>query len=176
MKKGKYIRTPEMNQKNSLALKRAGIKPPSRLGTKISEKHKEKIRAFMKGKTFTKNKKISETHKQALVKSHLGKPLSIEHRKRVSEAQKGRKAHNWKGGVSPINTRIRMSIEYRLWREAVFARDNWTCQKCGKRGGNLHPHHIKEFAKYPELRFAIDNGQTLCRIPCHQSKHKTRLR
>ncbi len=36
----------------------------------------------------------------------------------------------WKGGVTPENIKARHSIEYRLWREAVFARDNWTCQYC----------------------------------------------
>ena len=65
-------------------------------------------------------------------------------------------------------------IEYRLWREAVFARDNFICQKCSKRGGNLEAHHIKSFKNFPELRFAIDNGLTLC-VLCHnQTKKKLR--
>jgi hypothetical protein len=80
-------------------------------------------------------------------------------------------ATNWKGGITPINVRIRHSIEFRLWREAVFARDNWTCQKCKVRGNILHPHHIKSFSKYPELRFAIDNGITLCKV-CHEELHR----
>lgn len=73
----------------------------------------------------------------------------------------------WKGGVTPINQKIRHSIDYRLWREAVFARDNFTCQHCSKRGGKLNADHIKPFSLFPEVRFAIDNGRTLC-IPCHQ--------
>jgi hypothetical protein len=84
----------------------------------------------------------------------------------------GAKHHNWKGGITPINKLIRHSLEYRLWREAVFKRDNYTCIWCGARSGKgktviLHPDHIKQFAFYPELRFAIDNGRTLC-IECHE--------
>lgn len=80
----------------------------------------------------------------------------------------GSKCHFWKGGISPINKRIRRSLEYLEWRESVFKRDNWTCQNCNARDGReLHPHHIKSFSKYPELRFELSNGLTLC-IGCHK--------
>ena len=68
-----------------------------------------------------------------------------------------------------------MKVEYRLWREAVYARDNWTCQECGSRNGiYLHAHHIKSFAKFPELRFALDNGVILCKV-CHRKVHAGQL-
>jgi hypothetical protein len=59
-----------------------------------------------------------------------------------------------------------MTKEYMKWRGAVLLRDNYTCSQCGQVGGSLHAHHIKEWAKYPEERYNVENGQTLCK-ECH---------
>ena len=65
---------------------------------------------------------------------------------------------------------FRKSEEYKNWRMRVFERDDFKCQVCGKVGGELNAHHIKEFSKYPELRFKVDNGITLC-VKCHKKIH-----
>ena len=89
----------------------------------------------------------------------------------ISLRQLGKNNPAWKGGTTPERTRIWHSIEMRLWREAVFTRDNYTCQKCEQHGGTLRPHHIFNFATYLDLRFDITNGITLC-DKCHQAFHK----
>jgi hypothetical protein len=81
---------------------------------------------------------------------------------------------NWQGGITPTNTLIRNGQDMIDWRNAIFERDNWTCQKCGARSKanqyiRIEAHHIKPFAKFPELRFVIDNGITLCK-KCHSKE------
>jgi hypothetical protein len=65
----------------------------------------------------------------------------------------------------------RRSEMYREWSFKVKRRDGFTCQKCGKRGGVLHSHHIESWDQNPELRFNIENGITLCE-DCHFEFHK----
>jgi 5-methylcytosine-specific restriction endonuclease McrA len=98
-----------------------------------------------------------------------GKTIAYKSKKCVKcKAVRGAKNHLWRGGVTPINKQIRGSAEYKLWRKSVFERDNYTCVFCGSKGVYIQADHIKPFAYFPELRFAIDNGRTLCK-PCHQN-------
>ncbi len=117
-----------------------------------------------RGKEFcSSHRPYSDETRKKIGDSNRGKRRSDEFRKKIS----GPNSHLWKGGISPIHKRIRRTPEYKEWRKAVFKRDNWTCQNCKKRGCELHSHHIKSFANFPELRFDIKNGMTLC-VPCHE--------
>lgn len=93
----------------------------------------------------------------------------------------GRNNPKWRGGITNLNGRIRTCSTYYLWREKVFARDNYRCMRCGDdRGGNLEAHHIKPFYKIMiencisdyEAAMACnelwdtDNGITICE-KCH---------
>ena len=65
----------------------------------------------------------------------------------------------------------RKTPQYEEWRTAVFERDGYRCAICGEVGGRLNAHHIKPFAKYPDLRLDIDKGITLCE-KCHREVHR----
>lgn len=84
--------------------------------------------------------------------------------------QTGEDANQWKGGLSS-GIKFTNSSEGEQWRRAVFERDDYTCQDCGERGGNLNSHHIKPRSEYPELETEVSNGVTLC-IDCHANRHE----
>lgn len=65
----------------------------------------------------------------------------------------------------------RKTPQYAAWRTAVFERDGYRCAICGEVGGRLNAHHIKPFARYPDLRLDVDNGITLCE-ECHKEVHR----
>lgn len=90
--------------------------------------------------------------------------------KEIMRSRKGSNSPSWKGGVTPINKLLRFNNVYKEWRIKVFLRDNYLCKKCGK-GGSLQAHHLNNFSSHPELRYALDNGQTLC-LSCHLAFHK----
>ena len=63
--------------------------------------------------------------------------------------------------------RERNQDKLKQWRESVFERDNYTCQKCGdSSGGSLQSHHIENYLTSEKGRFDVNNGITLCKR-CH---------
>ncbi len=109
------------------------------------------------------------------------KPIKVKKIRRKPDTAHLHKVEVWekirqtmlkkKGGVSTQNAIERHSSKFRIWRTAVFERDNFTCQHCSIRGKYLHPHHIKPFCDFVDLRFDVNNGITLC-SNCHQQEHR----
>jgi len=148
----------------------------AQIGRHHSEVTKKKMSKWQIGRKLSDKtrKKMSDAQKGRL-SSFKGKRHTEETKKILSKLRKGKycgeKSSNWKGGITPKNLKIRNSIEMNLWREAVFARDNFTDQKTGIKGGKLHAHHIQNFAQYPELRTSIENGITFSK-ESHKQFHK----
>jgi len=160
MPKGVYIRTHEIKRKPMTEETKRNISLANK-GRKLSEEHKLKLSIINKGK------KHSIEAKKNMSIAHKNIKLSEEQRRKLSEACKGSKSPNWKGGRSTAERRQYFDINYKLWREAVFDRDLYTCQNCGLSGVYITAHHIKSWKNYPDLRYIVDNGKTLCE-DCHK--------
>jgi 5-methylcytosine-specific restriction endonuclease McrA len=91
---------------------------------------------------------------------------------RLSALHRGEDHWNYKGDEAGYVQRKRLWAEYKEWRRDVLKRDNYTCQKCQKYGGRLTAHHLNNWAEYPDQRFDLDNGVTLC-WSCHWTFHRT---
>lgn len=76
---------------------------------------------------------------------------------------------SWKGGISSMHQRLRRGRMSSIWRKYVLMKDKHCCQICYSKSA-LCAHHIKSFSDFPEERFNVDNGITLCKN-CHKWVH-----
>lgn len=102
----------------------------------------------------------------------------------ISKRMFGKNHYNWRSGISSVNIKLRNFIRSTGWINEIFRRDNYTCQKCNRRGGKLIAHHLIPFSEVREyfnintiedanecdLLFDISNGVTLCE-DCHKWVH-----
>lgn len=148
MPKGIYKRSPELIASITERIKK--IRPPK----EVYKIHSQ----WMK----RNNPMMNELSRKKVGESKIGKARSLITRQRMS------KTIRQKYGLKITSDRrdLMQRIEYKLWRKSVYQRDDYTCQICKKRGGRLEADHIKPFSRFPELRYAIDNGRTLC-VSCH---------
>lgn len=154
-RKGKPVSAKIAEQLRLIGYKKGQVSP--RKGVLVSEDARLKMRMAKLGRPS--NCRWTKEMRQAVSQRLTGKPQPWH---------KGDKSRFWKGGIYPLNLKLRKSIQYRIWRKAVFERDNYTCVWCGdNKGGNLEADHIKPFAKFPCLRFVVENGRTLCKL-CHR--------
>lgn len=89
---------------------------------------------------------------------------------------RGEKNPNWKGGVDRSLRQIEMGrTEYSEWRRSVFARDGFKCMNklCTSGSSKLHAHHILSWKDYPDKRYDVANGVTVC-VPCHKMIHSSK--
>jgi nitrate/TMAO reductase-like tetraheme cytochrome c subunit len=86
--------------------------------------------------------------------------------------KKGFKKENhprWIKDRSKVKTQ-RSIAEMRWWRKEVYERDSYTCQLCFEKGGKLHAHHKAPVVAFPQFKFDVSNGVTLC-VSCHKDLH-----
>jgi len=152
------------------------------LGKKKPEMSGENHPMYGKHHTKESRQKMSESCKKNPARYWLGKRPPDHVYEAVRLAHLGKPPRNkGKGTRTILRKRIKNLQKYKKWRMSVFERDKYTCQECGKRGGELNPHHIIPFslilnrfgiktlkqAEKCALLWDVNNGMTLCR-ECHK--------
>ena len=126
----------ESNKRRNLGNQFWKMRKKSSWNKDLTKETNEKIRKIsdkLKGRSSNKgsfkkgNKPITPFVKGHITWSKGKKRLEIS----------GEKHWRWKNGITPLILKIRHSIECKNWRRAIFERDNYTCQKCRKYGGDL---------------------------------------
>lgn len=100
-----------------------------------------------------KGRKFSEGHKRKLSKIKLARYKDIENHPRWIKDRTQVKQY-WTERNNP---------EYKQWRKNCKERDNYKC-RIGDSScfGKIIVHHILGWTQFPELRYKINNGITLC--------------
>ena len=97
-----------------------------------------------------------------------------EKQKAVMRAKKGELHPRWINDRTTVVGRHNRSFhdsDMKRWRIGVYQRDNYKCKIADTScRGRLEAHHILVWKDYPELRYEINNGITLC----HYHHPKTR--
>jgi 5-methylcytosine-specific restriction endonuclease McrA len=146
-----HLVSQETRAKLSHVMKAIGHQPPNRKGATWTAEQRHRCSLRQQGKR--------------------GKKHTNETRAKLSALRGGPGSSSWKGGVTAAHQLARRNPAFYQWRLQVYERDDYTCQKCQQRGGQLHPHHIYNFAEHPELRYELANGITLC-DRCHRKFHQ----
>ena len=107
----------------------------------------------------------------------LTREKASETMKRVTKTQKGKNHPRWNPNITDEERDIKYKNKgkenlMKVWRNSVYLRDKYTCQKClDDCGGNLNAHHIYSRDTRPDKKYEIDNGITLCK-ECHTHFHQ----
>jgi predicted restriction endonuclease len=167
MPRGRYDRS---KAKSNLGMFKNGV-DDRRSGFKIGHKYYGLKNRIFSEETKKKmsiaklGRKLPKEQVKKIAAGNRGKVMSAESRLKISLAQRAEKGNNWKGGIR--REKHKGDFRYNDFRNKVFKRDDYTCQHCGVKGGKLEAHHIKSWSKYPDDRYDIKNGITLC-VDCHK--------
>lgn len=160
------IKYKEWKEKMSISAKKRcalGIAvPPSRKGIKHTDEAKRKIGKAHKGKIPPKNFELTQ---QLGADARRGVPLTPEQlEKRKLTLPRGENHWRYIKDRSKLAKRQeRNDMAYKEWRMNVYKRDNFKCRidNCDC-SGRIIAHHILGWSPYPELRYEVNNGITLC--------------
>jgi len=156
-------------QKGHTTLPEWGFQKGNETHTQFKNGHKFSVETIAKMSESHKGKTLPDEQK-ALIATALqgrkGKPKTDEQKEKARQIQ----LRIWDALGRKHNATVERIVDsnYIIWRTAVYKRDKYTCQECGQVGHVLNAHHIKDWLSYPELRYNVNNGITLCK-KCHMN-------
>jgi len=156
-----------------------------RLGYKFSDESRLKMRLAHLGKTrgphssetkikmslAAKGKKKSKKHCTNLTIAALNKYKNgfVSPLKNIWEENpdflRGKNNPRWikDRNKIKIGDRVLHDPLYKQWHMSVKNRDGWKCKISNDScSGRLEAHHILQWKDFPELRYEVNNGITLC--------------
>ena len=133
-----------------------------RKGQKASEEQLKKM-SLCNPKIWL-GKKFSDEHRKKISESRKGFKMSEKQKIKMRENKIGNKHWHWYQDRSKLKTQEdRRSTAVNEWRINIYKRDNYKCKISNKNcEGRLEAHHILNWEEFPELRYDINNGITLC--------------
>lgn len=140
-----YFRGRKHSSETKEQMSKQRLGKPNKSSTKFKKGHVPWIK--------THGTSMETRQKQSILKK--GKRMGINHPRWIHDRTKLKRYDD--------TNKDRRSSAYRDWRKQVWLRDNFKCkienQDCS---GRLEAHHILGWTEYPELRYDINNGITLC--------------
>lgn len=128
-------------------------------GTKHTKKTKKKMSISHLGKKLSEEhrKRISETHKKrgTIPPSRKGLKFLEESKRKMGESHKGRKCHFWKGGISTYERSLFLNSQYRARKQQAvgsYTFDEWELLK--KQYGYTCPACGR---KEPKIKLTFDH-------------------
>lgn len=123
----------------------------------------------LKGKTLEEafGQEKGQEIRENMTRASQIKFTRIEIREKMAVAKRGifgEKTNRWIKDRSKLSQKqIRNDYAYQEWRKLVWTRDGFTCQlKDDNCSGKIISHHILPWRDYPEERYDVKNGITLC--------------
>ena len=116
-------------------------------------------------KNFIRNKFCSKSCSSKSHPSGMKGKKQSELQKAMMRAKCGEKGTRWIADRSKVKVsdRILNDPRRKQWTRAVKMRDGWGCRIADENcAGQLEAHHILRWKDYPELRYEVNNGITLC--------------
>lgn len=134
------------------------------LGVKLSAQHRlgviKTLKPIKKGQTYEEafGPEIAKAMKEKMRLAKLGKKMPW------NKGFKLEKHPRWIKDRSKLKKKQeRNDSAYHDWRRCVWIRDSYKCRlKDETCSGKIISHHILRWQDYPDLRYDVNNGITLC--------------